>query len=59
MRPGTFRATWKCTAAIAVTVALASTGCGTTRKGGAAADAAEGGPVTGLSVLVPNSPKRL
>ena len=56
MRPGTFRGTWKCTAAIAVTVALAATGCGTTREGGAAAEAVEGGPVTGLSILVPNSP---
>ena len=56
MRHRTFGGTWKCTAAIAVTVALAATGCGTTREGGAAAGAVEGGPVTGLSILVPNSP---
>jgi len=47
---------WKCTAAIAVTLALAATGCGTTAEGGAAEGAAEGGALTGLSVLVPNSP---
>jgi putative tricarboxylic transport membrane protein len=47
---------WK-TTAIAVTLALAATGCGTTaEQGGNAGSNGAGEALTGLSVLVPNSP---
>jgi putative tricarboxylic transport membrane protein len=36
--------------------ALVLTGCGTTAEGGSASDGAEEGPVSGLRVMVPNSP---
>jgi putative tricarboxylic transport membrane protein len=35
---------------------LVLTGCGTTAEGGSASDSAEEGPMSGLRVLVPNSP---
>ena len=47
--------TWKSTAAIAVTLALVATGCGTTAESEEGTSGA-GGPLTGLSILVPNSP---
>jgi putative tricarboxylic transport membrane protein len=41
----------------AVAAGLVLTGCGTTAEGGSASDAAAGeGPISGLRVLVPNSP---
>ena len=35
---------------------LVLTGCGTTAEGGSASDSAEEGPISGLRVMVPNSP---
>jgi putative tricarboxylic transport membrane protein len=41
----------------AVAAGLVLTGCGTTSEGGSASgDAAEDGPITGMRVMVPNSP---
>ena len=40
----------------AVAAGLVLTGCGTTAEGGSAAGGAAEGPVTGLRILVPNSP---
>ena len=40
----------------AVAAGLVLTGCGTTAEGGSASDSAEEGPMSGLRVLVPNSP---
>src|SRR5688572_6348349 len=40
----------------AVAAGLVLTGCGTTAEGGSASDSAEEGPISGLRVMVPNSP---
>jgi putative tricarboxylic transport membrane protein len=40
----------------AVAAGLVLTGCGTTAEGGSASDSAEDGPISGLRVMVPNSP---
>ena len=40
----------------AVAAGLVLTGCGTTAEGGSASDSGNEGPVTGLRVMVPNSP---
>src|SRR5688572_6790115 len=40
----------------AVAAGLVLTGCGTTAEGGSASDSAEDGPMSGLQVMVPNSP---
>jgi putative tricarboxylic transport membrane protein len=40
----------------AVAAGLVLTGCGTTAEGGSASGEAEEGPITGLRVMVPNSP---
>ena len=49
------RSTWSRTAATLAAVALASTACGTT-AGDDSEDTAASGPVSGLRVMVPNSP---
>ncbi len=49
------RSTWNRTAATLAALALASTACGTT-AGDDGEDAAASGPVSGLRVMVPNSP---
>jgi putative tricarboxylic transport membrane protein len=40
----------------AVAAGLVLTGCGTTAEGGSASDSANEGPISGLRVMVPNSP---
>jgi putative tricarboxylic transport membrane protein len=40
----------------AVAAGLVLTGCGTTAEGGSASGSAEDGPISGLRVMVPNSP---
>ena len=50
------RSTWSRTAATLAALALATTACGTTAGDDAAEDTAASGPVTGLRVMVPNSP---
>ena len=40
----------------AVAAGLVLTGCGTTAEGGSASDSGSEGPITGLRVMVPNSP---
>ena len=40
----------------AVAAGLVLTGCGTTAEGGSADSGSEDGPITGLRMMVPNSP---
>jgi putative tricarboxylic transport membrane protein len=40
----------------AIAAGLVLTGCGTTAEGGSASDSAQEGPISGLQVMVPNSP---
>lgn len=47
---------WYRTAAVGAALALALTGCGTTANDDSSAGSEEGGAVTGVEVLVPNSP---
>ena len=49
------RSTWSRTAATLAAVALATTACGTT-AGNDDEDTAAAGPISGLRVMVPNSP---
>lgn len=47
---------WYRTAAVGAALAVALTACGTTSGDDSPADAAEGGPISGAEVIVPNSP---
>jgi putative tricarboxylic transport membrane protein len=50
------RSSWSRTAAALTALALATTACGTTAGDDEAEDSAASGPVSGLRVMVPNSP---